>query len=81
MLIFFWVLVPCRLIWRSGVKAPRNLKGMYGILNNEFESDSKKKNVRDFYRNINKFKEVYQPDINLVKEENGDLLRFTQYFK
>jgi uncharacterized protein YjgD (DUF1641 family) len=32
----------------------------------------KTKNIRDLYRGINKFKEVYQP--NIIKDENGNLL-------
>jgi hypothetical protein len=30
--------------------------------------------IRDLYRKTNDFKRGYQPRINLVKDENGDLL-------
>jgi hypothetical protein len=33
-----------------------------------------KKNIRDLYRGINEFKKGYQPRINTVKDENGNLL-------
>jgi hypothetical protein len=33
-----------------------------------------KKNIRDLYRGINKFKRGYQLTSNLVKDKNGDLL-------
>jgi hypothetical protein len=36
--------------------------------------NSKKKNIRDLYRGINKFKRDYQLRSNWVKDENGDLL-------
>jgi hypothetical protein len=32
------------------------------------------KNIRDLYRGINKFKTGFQPQSNLMKDENGDLL-------
>jgi hypothetical protein len=41
---------------------------------NELETDSNKKNIRDLYRGINKFKKGYKPRSNLVKDGNGDLL-------
>jgi hypothetical protein len=41
---------------------------------NYLESNSKNKNIRDLYRDINEFKNGYQPRTNLVKEEKGDLL-------
>jgi hypothetical protein len=41
---------------------------------NEFESDSKDKNIRDLYRGINEFKKSYQPRTNLLKDEMSDLL-------
>jgi hypothetical protein len=41
---------------------------------NELESNSKNKNIRDLYRDINDFKKGYQPRTNLVKDEKGDLL-------
>jgi hypothetical protein len=40
---------------------------------NEFESNSKSKNIRDLYRGINEFKKGYQPRNNLVEDERGDL--------
>jgi hypothetical protein len=40
----------------------------------ELETDTKDKNIRDLHRGINEFKKGYQPGINLVKDENGDLL-------
>jgi hypothetical protein len=30
--------------------------------------------IRDFYRAINDFKKGYQPRINIVKDENGDVV-------
>jgi hypothetical protein len=41
---------------------------------NELESNNKNKNIRDLYRGINEFKKGYQPRINIVKDENGNLL-------
>jgi hypothetical protein len=37
-------------------------------------TNSKNKNIRDLYREINEFKRGYQPRSNLMKDENGDLL-------
>jgi hypothetical protein len=31
-------------------------------------------NIRDLYRGINEFKKGYQPTINIIKDENGNLL-------
>jgi hypothetical protein len=42
--------------------------------NNDLVSNSKNKYIRDLYRDINEFKKGYQPRINLVKDERGDLL-------
>jgi hypothetical protein len=36
--------------------------------------NSKNKNIRDLYREINEFKRDYQPRSILVKDENSDLL-------
>jgi hypothetical protein len=36
--------------------------------------NSKNKNIRDLYREINEFKSGYQPRSNLIIDENGDLL-------
>jgi hypothetical protein len=41
---------------------------------NELETNNKNKNIRDLYRVINEFKKGYQPIINIIKDENGDLL-------
>jgi hypothetical protein len=53
----------------------RNKKKEYLTENiNELETNSKKKNIRDLYRGINDFKKGYQPRINVVKDEKGDLV-------
>jgi hypothetical protein len=41
---------------------------------NEFETNNKNKNIRHLYRGINEFKKGYQPRINIIKNENGNLL-------
>jgi hypothetical protein len=41
---------------------------------NALATNGTNKNFRDHYRGINEFKRGYQPRINLVKDENGDLL-------
>jgi hypothetical protein len=41
---------------------------------NELESNNKNKNNRDLYRGINEFKKGYQPIINIIKDDNGNLL-------
>jgi hypothetical protein len=41
---------------------------------NKLETNSKNKNIRDFCRGINEFKRGYQPRINVVKDEEGDLV-------
>jgi hypothetical protein len=47
---------------------------------NELATNNKKKNIRDLYRGIIKFKRGYQPRNNLVKDKNSDLLYgFPQY--
>jgi hypothetical protein len=33
-----------------------------------------KKKIRKFYRGLNEFKKGYQPRINIIKNENGNLL-------
>jgi hypothetical protein len=38
------------------------------------EANYKNKNIRDFYRGINEFKKGYQPRINIIKDENGNLI-------
>jgi hypothetical protein len=40
----------------------------------ELATNSKNKNIRELYREINYFKRGYQPRSNFVKDENGDLL-------
>jgi hypothetical protein len=40
----------------------------------ELETNSKVKNVRDLYRDINDFRKGYQPRTIIVKEEKGDLV-------
>jgi hypothetical protein len=41
---------------------------------NELETNNENKNIKDLYRGINEFKKGYQPRINLLKDENGNLL-------
>jgi hypothetical protein len=41
---------------------------------NELETNNKNKNIRVLYRGIDEFKKGYQPRINIVKDENGNLL-------
>jgi hypothetical protein len=41
---------------------------------NDLATNSKNRNVRDLYREINEYKRGYQPRSNFVKDENGDLL-------
>jgi len=40
----------------------------------ELETNSKKKNIRYLYRNINDFKKGYQPRTTIVKDEKSDLV-------
>ena len=40
----------------------------------EFENNSKIKNIRGFYRGINDFRKGYQPRTNIVKDDKGDLV-------
>jgi hypothetical protein len=47
----------------------------------EFETNSKLKNIRDLYRGISDIKKGYQPRTNVVKDEKGDLVTDTQYFR
>jgi hypothetical protein len=46
---------------------------------NELATNSKK-NIRDLYRGINRFKRGYQPQSNLVKDENGICLQIPTTF-
>jgi hypothetical protein len=39
----------------------------------ELATNSKNKNIRDLYREINNFKRGYQPRSNIVKDEKCDL--------
>jgi hypothetical protein len=41
---------------------------------NELETNNKNKNIRDLYRGVNEFKKGYQPRINIIKDEDGNLL-------
>jgi hypothetical protein len=41
---------------------------------NEVETNNRNKNTRYLYRGINEFKRGYQPRINIIKDENGNLL-------
>jgi hypothetical protein len=41
---------------------------------NELETNNKNKNIRDLHKGINEFKKCYQPKINIIKNENGNLL-------
>jgi hypothetical protein len=45
---------------------------------NDLETNNKNKNIRDLYQDINEFKKEYQPIINIIKYENGNLLTDTQ---
>jgi hypothetical protein len=45
---------------------------------NELETSNKNKSIRDLYRGINEFKKGYQPRINVMKDENGNLLADSQ---
>jgi hypothetical protein len=40
---------------------------------NELETNNKR-NIRDLYRSINEFKKGFQPRINIIKDENGNLI-------
>jgi hypothetical protein len=41
---------------------------------NELETNNKNQNIRHLFRSINEFKKGYQPRINIMKDENGNLL-------
>jgi hypothetical protein len=41
---------------------------------NELQTNNKNKYIIDSYRGINEFKKGYQPRINIIKDENGNLL-------
>jgi hypothetical protein len=55
----------------------RNKKEYLKNKSNELAKNSKNKNNRDLYREVNEFKKGYQPRSNLVKNENGDLFADT----
>ena len=40
----------------------------------EFENNSKIKNIRDLYRGINDLKKGYQPRTNIVRDEKDNLV-------
>jgi hypothetical protein len=44
---------------------------------NELATNSKNKNLRDLYKGIKEFKRGYQHRSNLVKDENDDLLAYS----
>jgi hypothetical protein len=60
----------CETSRRFRNKKREHLKGKI----NELETNNKNKNIRDLYRGINEFKKGYQPKINIIKDENGNLL-------
>jgi hypothetical protein len=45
---------------------------------NELETNNKNKNIRELYRGINELEKRYQPRINIIKDENGNLLADSQ---
>jgi hypothetical protein len=47
----------------------------------QLETNNKNKNIRDLYSGINEFKKGYQPRINIIKDENGNLLADIQCFE
>jgi hypothetical protein len=51
-------------------KEREHLKGKI----HELEANNKNENIRDLYRVINEFKKGYQPRINIIKDENGNLI-------
>jgi hypothetical protein len=40
---------------------------------NELETNNKNKSMRNLYGGLNEFKKEYQPRINVIKDENGNL--------
>ncbi|KAJ4433289.1 hypothetical protein ANN_15548 [Periplaneta americana] len=49
--------------------------GFYKTIGQQkIETNSKNKNIRDLYKGIKEFKNGYQPRVNVIKDENGDLL-------
>jgi hypothetical protein len=51
-------------------KTREYLKGKF----KELETTNRNKNIRNLYRGINEFKEGYQPRINIINDESGNLL-------
>jgi hypothetical protein len=45
---------------------------------NELETNNKNKYFTDLFRGISEFKKGYQPRINIIKNENGNLLKDPQ---
>ena len=61
--------------WREASRHFRNKKKAYLKAKiEELETNSKIKNIKDFYRGINNFKKGYQPKTNVVKDEEGDVV-------
>jgi hypothetical protein len=53
----------------------RNKKKEYlKVKIHDLATNSKNKNIRDLYKEINEFKKCYKPRSTLVKDENDDLL-------
>jgi hypothetical protein len=53
------------------------LSTSYNILSTilvSMETNKKNKNISDIHRGINEFRKRYQPRINIIKDENGNLL-------
>jgi hypothetical protein len=57
----------------SGIFRKKKREYLKGKIN-ELETNNKNKNIRDFYRGINEFKEYYQPRSNIIEYENCNLL-------
>jgi hypothetical protein len=65
-LLWQFLLIPYR---TNNLCISEHLKGKI----NELETN-KNKNIRDLYSGIKEFKEGYQPRINIIKDENGNLI-------
>ena len=64
---------------RDASRHSRNKKKKYVKAKiEELETDSKINNIRNLYRGISDFK-VYQPRINIVKDDKGDLVVDSHY--
>jgi hypothetical protein len=59
-----------KLVDISGKKRKEYLKAKI----DELETNSKIKNIIDFYRGINNFKKGFQPKTNIVQDEKVDLV-------